>query len=128
VNATPAFAAILAIIFVGLSLRTIRLRRTLRIGIGDDGNETMRRAMRAHSNFAEYVPIALLVLFFAESLGTRLYMIQILGAALVVGRCLHAYGVSQPNENYRFRVVGMVLTFTVIVVASINVLASTLIR
>jgi uncharacterized membrane protein YecN with MAPEG domain len=127
-NVTPVYTAILALIFVALSLRTIRMRRKLRIAIGDDGNETMKRAMRVHSNFAEYVPIALLLMFFAESTGTKPAMIHLLGLALVAGRCLHAYGVSQPREKYGFRIAGMTLTFLAIVAPSINLLASSLSR
>ena len=123
-NVTPGYAAILALIFVAISVRTLRLRGKLRIGVGDGGNPVMLRAMRVHSNFAEYVPIALLLMFFAESLGTKPWMMHALGIALVIGRCSHAYGVSQVKENYRFRVLGMSLTFAVIVVASLNLLAS----
>ena len=119
---TPTYAAILALIFVVLSFRTIRLRRKLRIGIGDDNNLTMKRAMRVHSNFAEYVPIALLLMFFAESTGTKPGMIHVLGVALIAGRCIHAYGVSQVDEKLAFRITGMTLTLTPIVIASTNLL------
>ncbi|OEE43666.1 hypothetical protein BCT30_18855 [Enterovibrio norvegicus] len=36
-------------------------------------------------------------------------MLHVLGLALVVGRCSHAYGVSQPKEVLHFRKVGVVL-------------------
>jgi uncharacterized membrane protein YecN with MAPEG domain len=39
----------------------LRLRKTLRIAIGDSGNSAMFRAMRVHSNFAEYVAFGLAV-------------------------------------------------------------------
>lgn len=62
-NTLPLYAALLALIFVFLSVRTLRLRRTLQIGIGDGGNTEMLRAMRVHSNFSEYVPISLILIF-----------------------------------------------------------------
>ena len=45
----PVYAALFALLYVGLSVRTLNLRRTLRIAIGDSGNEMMLRAMRVHS-------------------------------------------------------------------------------
>ena len=63
------YAALLALLFVGLSIRTLRMRRRLGIAIGDAGNESMLRAMRAHSNFAEYVPLSLLLIYLVEVTG-----------------------------------------------------------
>jgi uncharacterized membrane protein YecN with MAPEG domain len=54
----PSYASLLAVMFVGLSLRTLGLRRTLGIAIGDAGNRGMLHAMRVRSNFAEYAPFS----------------------------------------------------------------------
>ena len=114
----PLYAALLAILFVGLSIRTLRLRKGLRIAIGDGGNPQMLRAMRVHANFAEYTPLALILLVIAELHGAPAWSLHVLGAGLLLGRVSHAYGVSQPNEVYRFRVAGMALTFTVLLATS----------
>jgi len=114
----PFYAALLALLFVVLSVRTLRLRRSLRIGIGDSGNETMLRAMRVHANFAEYVPLSLFLLFLVEGKGAHVLLIHGLCLCLLVGRLSHAFGVSRPNEDYRFRVLGMSLTFTTLIVAA----------
>ena len=53
---TPLYAAIIALIFVVLSFRTLLLRRRLGIAIGTGENPILTRAIRVHSNFAEYVP------------------------------------------------------------------------
>ncbi len=121
---TPIYAAVLGLIFVALSFRTIKLRRTKKIGIGVSNDEEMTRAMRVHANFAEYVPLALLLMFFLESLVATQILIHILGVVLIMGRLIHAYGVSQVNENYRFRVTGMFLTFAVIISASMRILVN----
>lgn len=44
----PIYAALLVLLFVVLSIRTLRLRRSLKIGVGDGGNPQMLRAMRVH--------------------------------------------------------------------------------
>lgn len=120
--ATPAYAAILALLFVWLSVRTLRLRSSLHIAVGDGGNAKMLRAMRVHANFAEYVPFALFLIYLSETQGADWLLVHALCIALLIGRVFHSYGVSQVNENYRFRVFGMALTFTPIIGASIYLL------
>jgi len=106
------------LLFVALSVRTLRLRRTLKIGIGTGENETMLRAMRVHSNFAEYAPIALLLALMVELGEGNVILIHLICISLLAGRLIHAYGVSQVKENYNFRVTGMALTFTSITVSA----------
>ena len=119
---TPFYAALFGIMLFALSIRTIRVRRRLRIAIGHADDAVMERAMRVHANFCEYVPIALLLIYLLEvSLGAD-YWIHILGGTLLLGRLLHAVGVSRPREDFRFRVTGMVLTFTVIISAALRIL------
>ena len=119
---TPLYATILALLFVALSVRTINLRRRYRIVIGDGGNALLQRAMRVNANFAEYVPLTLLLIHFVELHdGPRLH-VHALGITLVCGRLLHAWGVSQVKENLRYRVAGMMLTFSVMLMACMLIL------
>jgi uncharacterized membrane protein YecN with MAPEG domain len=120
--ATAIYAALSGLLFFGLSIRTIRMRRRHRVAIGDGDNAELRRAMRVHANFAEYTPLALLLVFFAESGGAPSLLVHGLGIALIAGRALHAWGVSQPRENFRYRVTGMVLTFSVLITAALEIL------
>jgi uncharacterized membrane protein YecN with MAPEG domain len=94
----------------------------LKIGIGDAGNHQMLRAMRVHSNFAEYVPLSLLMLYLVENQGANPLLIHSLGLCLLVGRLSHAFGVSQENENFTFRVAGMAMTFTTLLSSSVYLL------
>ena len=84
----------------------------------------MLRAMRVHGNFAEYAPLALLLIALVESNGAGANWVHALGTALVVGRLSHAFGVSKPNEDFRFRVLGMSLTFFTLVGAALTLLFS----
>jgi uncharacterized protein len=122
VPVTPLYAALLGLMFIVLSLRTIRLRRRYRVAIGDGRNPLLQRAMRVNANFAEYVPLALLLNFFVELHdGPRLH-VHLLGIALVCGRLLHAWGVSQAKENFRYRTTGIMLTFGVMLTACLLIL------
>ncbi len=118
----PIYAALLALLFIALSVRTLRLRRRLQIAVGDAGNATMLRAMRVHSNFAEYVPLTLLLIAFVELGGAAAWRVHLFCMCLLVGRCVHAYGVSQLKENYRFRVAGMVFTLYCLAAAAVYLL------
>lgn len=118
----PLYAALLALTYVALSVRTLRLRRHLKIAIGDAGDERMLRAMRVHANFAEYVPLCLLLLHFNELAGAGLLVLHVLGASLLLGRIVHALGVSRLRENFAFRVAGMALTLGVLSVSAVRLL------
>ena len=78
---TALYAALLALLLFILSIRVIGLRGNpafafIAQGRGDD--ELLQRAIRAHGNFAEYVPLTLLVIFFLESQGAGTFLIHTL--------------------------------------------------
>jgi uncharacterized membrane protein YecN with MAPEG domain len=114
----PFYASLLALLYFFLSVRVIRIRRLEKIPIGDRDNPRLLRVIRAHSNFSEYVPLALILITFVELQGLSLLLVHGLGLSLLVGRAVHAYGVIQEKENYRFREVGMFLTFGPILIAA----------
>ncbi|GLI91687.1 MAPEG family protein [Methylocystis echinoides] len=120
---TAVFASVLALFYIYLSLRTIRLRRGKRIALGAGGDSQMERAIRVHSNFAEYVPLSLLLILMLELQSANKALVGFLGFLLLLGRCVHAYGVSQEAEDFRFRVGGMMLTFASLALASLANLA-----
>lgn len=121
---TAVYAAALALLFFALSLAVIRQRRAAQVALGDAGNVGLQRAIRVHGNFAEYAPMGILLVLLVELQTGWLWAVHLLGLALLSGRLLHAYGVSQRRENFRFRVAGMMLTFGTLVLASILLLVT----
>ncbi len=119
---TSLYAALLSLLFIALSIRTIGLRRKLRIAIGDAGDATMLRAMRVHANFSEYVPLCLLMIYFVELYGFASWMVNALGICLLAGRLSHAYGVSETREVFTYRIAGMGMTFTVLATSAVLLL------
>ncbi|MBM6550150.1 MAPEG family protein [Marinomonas ostreistagni] len=119
---TPLYAAILALLLVVLSSRVIKQRMKHQVGLGDGGHSSLTRAIRVHGNFVEYVPFALLLIWMYEMMNGALILVHILGIALVIGRLLHAYGVSQQNEVIKFRQAGMFTTFAVLIVSAVLIL------
>ncbi len=123
---TPLFTAVLSLIFILLSIRTLRLRRKLKIAFGDSGNLEMLRAIRAHGNFSEYVPLSLLLIYFVEQAHAQSWLVYTLGSVLTLGRVCHAYGVSQLKETFFFRVFGMACTINTIGFSALYLLYSRL--
>lgn len=115
---TPIYAALLALLFVFLGIRTIRLRRRLGVALGHADHPSLLRAARVHANFAEYVPFALGMIYLVESASASWLLVHLLGAGLLAGRLAHAAGVSREPEDFRFRVVGMAATFSVLLVCA----------
>lgn len=124
----PFYAALLALMFIVLSNRVVKARRAARVAIGDGDNLRLRRTIAVHNNFAQYVPLALLLLIFVEISAAPVWLVHLLALMLLAGRVLHAYGVSQEQENFRLRSTGMVLTFAAIAIAAVQLLTTTLIR
>ena len=118
----PLYAALLAIGLILLSVRVIRLRRAAKVAVGTSGEPLLDRAIRAQGNFSEYVPLAVILLAFVEVNGGPGWLLHGLCLALLIGRAVHAFGVSRVEEDYRFRVFGMATTFTVLAIASMVLL------
>lgn len=125
---TAITASVLGLYFLRLALDVIALRRLHRVSLGDGENEDLRRAMRAHGNFAEYVPISLLLMALVElNQGPRLLVVA-LGLLLIAGRILHRSGIRHPERAFKNRVRGMQLTFAVIATAAVSNIVIVLIR
>jgi hypothetical protein len=120
---TPIYASILALLFVGLSVRTLLVRRRLGVAVGDAGNVELLRASRVHANFAGYVPLSILLLGLCEVQGASPLGLHVAFASLVVARVAHAYGVSQLKEPFGFRVFGVAVTLSLLILSSLDLLA-----
>lgn len=112
---TTLIACILAALFLRLSFGVIRLRRQHKVGLGSGGVDDLERAIRAQANFAEYVPIALILMACLEFNEAPLWLIAILGIALVFGRVMHAIGINQPPPHFSNRIIGMKFTITTLI-------------
>lgn len=113
-SATPLWAALLALLYLLLAFQVIRNRYRSRTALGSGGDPGLERAIRAHANFAEYVPLALLLLAMAELQGGASWLLHLLGVVLLAGRMLHAFGISRVDEVLAFRSSGMAATFAVL--------------
>ncbi len=125
---TPLYTALLTLLFVVFSALVIRCRLKCNQVIGDGGKDIMVRHMRAHANFSEYIPLALLLMLMLELGGTNSTTLHIMGIALIVGRISHFYSltVKEPSSAKSgkmviiYRQIGMVLTFGCLLAGAIT--------
>ena len=80
---TSIYASILSLLFIFLTIRIIKIRRTNKISIGDGNNLILQKAIRAQSNFCETVPLTLILFFLAENNGAwfvllNLFVVEVL--------------------------------------------------
>ena len=122
---TAVFAALLALLYVGLAgwVVAARVQRDVLHGDGDDPD--VRKRIRSHANFGEYVPLALLLVALLEAGGGSRALVLGLMVVLLVGRLLHPVGMfAAPNSPRQFicRGGGILSTLLVLVVAAITLL------
>ena len=112
---TAIIASILTLIFVKLSFAVIGLRRKNQIGLGSGGHDDLERAIRAQGNFAEYVPLGIILIACLELNGAPWWLVVIPGITLIVGRVIHAKGIRVPPPDFSKRVLGMKFTFITLI-------------
>lgn len=111
---TPVYAGLLSLLFLYLSARVIRKRQIARISVGDGGAHEMAKRIRVQANFAEYVPLALLLMVLAELQGNPAWFLHLSGGMLILGRALHAFGLGRSPQIPLARTLGTMFTFLVI--------------
>ena len=118
--ATTITAALLGLIYLVLSYRVTQVRLSDRVTMGDGGNAALTARMRAHANFAEYVPLILILMALIEMpLGIDAsFWLWLAGACTVLARVLHAWGMMLPAPN-KPRIAGTVLTWTTLALLSL---------
>ncbi len=93
-----------------LMIRVGQVRLSGKINLGDGGNETLNARIRAHGNYTENTPLALIGLFALAMLNAAPLALHIFGAGFLMGRIFHAHGMATPQSTGKGRPIGMVLT------------------
>ena len=119
ITITAFYGSLLALLFIALSFNVIRLRFKLKVGVGDGGERSLTKAIRIHGNFAEYMPLALILLAGYELSGADSLWLHILGSVLFISRVLHAIGLSKSIGTSKARVLGTLVMFIVLFLLAI---------
>jgi uncharacterized protein len=116
---TLLFAGACALLQCALTALVIAQRVRTGIRFLDGGDPTLLRRTRAHGNFSETAPMALLLMLLLELSGVAWAWLVMLGTALLLGRLLHAAGLLGWG-GHRARLLGMALTLAVVSLAGIG--------
>jgi uncharacterized protein len=119
------YAAVLGLILVALSAQVVLARRRHRVRLGTGEEDAMQQAVRVQANFTEYVPLAVLLLVFAEITGLPTAAVHGAGLLLVTSRIVHAIGLSRSPGLTFGRLYGTAGTWLTIVALSLWLLYAT---
>jgi len=113
---TSLVAGIFAVLMVVLSAQVSMRRAQVGVVFGDANDDVLRRRIRAHGNFIEYAPAALIVLGLVELGGAGSMLVRTLAAGFVASRVLHALGMLYTSTS-TVRATGMLLNHAGFLVA-----------
>jgi len=107
---TLVLSSLMGLMCVWLAFQVIKNRRKHKVSLGDGGIDELARAIRAHGNFIEYVPLSLILLGASEL--NHAHPLAVMGFAILIflGRAFHAYAFLGGGEHFKPRVMGMKLT------------------
>ncbi|MEO7431664.1 MAG: MAPEG family protein [Dokdonella sp.] len=112
-NSTVVLCVALLVIFYGaLSLNVSRVRRKRRSD-STVPEAALTKAIRAHGNAAEYIPLFVAGLLYLQSFGPSLFVVG-LAVAVVACRIMHAAGmllVPAVTERHPLRFIGALGTY-----------------
>ena len=80
------------------------------MALGDGGRQDLQQAIRSHGNFAEYVPLGLILLGCLEANHIHWTIVLLLGGVFTAGRLFYAKAFLEATPNTELRVKGMKFT------------------
>jgi uncharacterized membrane protein YecN with MAPEG domain len=118
-HAAALWVGLHLILLLVLSLLVVRQRRTHRIALGDDGIPSLTHAIRAFGNATEYVPAGLVAIAVLALAGAPVLVVHATGLTLLVGRIIHAIGLSRSGSASLPRAAGVILTWLAYILAAV---------
>lgn len=116
---TSLYLGILGLIYVTISLDTIKARRKNLVSLGTGKNDEIIHLVSAHENFSNYTPIFLIALFLLESQSFSIIALHLLSITFVLGRLLHYLTMKNKEVTFRHRKTAMMLTLWTIIASSL---------
>ena len=111
--------------FVACRVFTLRVggyRFRKKISLGDGGDYELRNRVRAHGNFIENVPIALLLILLNDLDGAKDNTLIMMGSVLLIARLTHYLTIATRKLPIIMRPLSMIGTLGTILAASVMLL------
>jgi uncharacterized membrane protein YecN with MAPEG domain len=115
---TGMFAAALMTLQIVLMGLVIGRRGNNNVLIGTGGVDAVERAVRAHGNLIENAPMLLVCLALIELIGGSDTWVLALGSAFLIGRLMHAIGLSISLGVTVWRFIGTVGSMITMLIAA----------
>ena len=122
ISISLALAAVFGLLHVIFTLRVGNYRFKSRISLGDGGDPEMRNRIRAHGNFIENVPIAVLLILLNDLDGAQDNTLILMGSILLISRLTHYLTIATRRLPVILRPLSMVGTLGTILAASVMLL------
>ena len=122
ISISLALAAVFGILHVIFTLRVGNYRFKSRISLGDGGDPEMRNRVRAHGNFIENVPIAVLLILLNDLDGAQDNTLILMGSILLISRLTHYLTIATRRLPVILRPLSMIGTLGTILAASVMLL------
>lgn len=118
-STTALYGGLLGVLFFALSMRVSMGRGRHQVSLGDGGHPEMLRVVRVHANFAEFVPLTLMLILLVELADFSSWIVHLLGGLLLFARLAHAQGLLAKPGRSPGRFVGALISYLVVLAASI---------
>jgi len=119
---TSLYAGLLGILYFFISLETIKARGSEKVSLGTGNQNQIIHIVSAHSNFASYTPIFLLLFYFLETFQINFLLVHMMGIVFITGRILHYLTMKNKEESFKQRKLAMQLTlWPLIILSSCNI-------
>ena len=122
ISISLALAAVFGLLHVIFTLRVGNYRFKSRISLGDGGDPEMRNRIRAHGNFIENVPIAVLLILLNDLDGAQDSTLLVIGSILIASRLTRYLTITTPRLPWILRPLSMLGTPGIILAASLMLL------
>lgn len=106
---TLCAAAAAALLNILLAMRCGRARMKAKVSVGDGGDAWLIKRMRAHANYTEFTPFALILILVLELTGRGGPVLAASAAIYILARILHMFGM-EPDEPSKMRMFGILGT------------------
>ncbi len=115
---TLCAAAAAAIINIWLAMRCGQARIKGKVSLGDGGDTWLIKRMRAHANYAEFTPFALVLILVLELTGLGGQLLAISAAIYFLARICHMFGM-EADAPGKLRMIGIMGTMLLLLIWSI---------
>jgi len=101
-----------------LTMRVGQVRQSTKTSPGDGGHPVLFTRIRAHANYIENAPFALIgLLIVAQPIfAAPAWLLHALGGGFTFGRIAHAHGMAQKDAGGIGRVIGTLLSLVIFLV------------